>query len=41
MKRAMLDEPTAFRRLQELGSEKNLKLVELARQIVTADEAFQ
>lgn len=40
MKRAMLDEPTACR-LQELGSEKNLKLVELARQIVTADEAFQ
>lgn len=41
MKRALLDEPTAFRRLQKLASEKNLKLVELARQIVTADEAFR
>jgi response regulator NasT len=41
MKRAMLDEPAAFRRLQKLASEKNLKLVALAQQIVTADEAFK
>ncbi|MBC8353193.1 MAG: response regulator [Planctomycetes bacterium] len=41
MKRAMLDEPTAFRRLQKLASDKNLKLVALALQIVTADEAFK
>ena len=41
MKRAALDEPSAFRRLQKLASDKNLKLVEIARMIVTADEAFQ
>ena len=40
MKRAMLDEPAAFRRLQKLASEKNIKLVDLSRQIVTADEAL-
>ncbi len=40
MTRAMLDEPTAFRRLQKLAGEKNLKLVELARQIIVADEAL-
>ena len=41
MKKAGLDEQDAFRRLQKRASEKNLKLVELARMIVTADEAFQ
>jgi response regulator NasT len=41
MKRAGLDEPAAFRRLQKLASDKNLKLVEAARVLVTADEAFQ
>jgi response regulator NasT len=41
MKRATLDEPSAFRRLQKTASEKNLKLVEVARMIVTAEEAFQ
>jgi response regulator NasT len=41
MKKASLDEQDAFRRLQNLASEKNLKLVELARMVVTADEAFQ
>ena len=41
MKKVDLDEQDAFRRLQKLASEKNLKLVELARMIVTADEAFQ
>jgi response regulator NasT len=41
MKKAGLDETSAFRRLQKLASEKNFKLVELARMIVTADEAFQ
>ena len=40
MKRASLDEPDAFRRLQKTASERNLKLVEAARAIVTADEAF-
>jgi response regulator NasT len=41
MKRARLDEPEAFRRLQRLASDRNLKLVEFAQMIVTADEAFQ
>jgi response regulator NasT len=41
MARAALDEPSAFRRLQKLASERNLKLAELARMLVTADEAFQ
>jgi two-component system, response regulator PdtaR len=41
MKRASLDEPGAFRRLQKTASDKNLKLVEAAKMIVTAEEAFQ
>jgi response regulator NasT len=41
MKKAGLDEQSAFRRLQKLASDKNLKLVELSRMIVTADEALQ
>jgi response regulator NasT len=40
MKKAQMDEQAAFRRLQKLASEKNLKLVELARMILTAEEAF-
>ncbi len=40
MKKTGQSEPDAFRRLQKLASEKNLKLVELSRMIVTADEAF-
>jgi response regulator NasT len=39
MRRASLDEPTAFRRLQKTASDKNLKLVDVARMIVTAEEA--
>jgi response regulator NasT len=41
MKRASLDEAGAFRRLQKLASDKNLKLAEVARMIVTAEEAFE
>jgi AmiR/NasT family two-component response regulator len=41
MKRAGLDEPEAFRRLQKLARDKNQRLVEIAHIIVTADEAFQ
>jgi two-component system, response regulator PdtaR len=41
MKRAGLDEADAFRRLQKLASEKNLKLVRIAEMIVTADEAMR
>jgi response regulator NasT len=40
MKRASLDEPSAFRRLQKTASDRNLKLAEVARIIVTAEEAF-
>jgi response regulator NasT len=40
MKRASLDEPSAFRRLQKTASDRNLKLAEAARMIVMADEAF-
>ncbi len=41
MSTARMDEPTAFRRLQKLASEKNRKLVEIAHMIVTAKEALQ
>lgn len=40
MKKANLDEAAAFRRLQKLASDKNLKMVEIARVILTAEEAF-
>ena len=40
MTRAGLSEPDAFRRLQGLSNEKNLKMVEVARMIVTAEEAY-
>ena len=39
MKRTGLAEPDAFRRLQKLASSKCQKLVEIARMIVTAEEA--
>jgi response regulator NasT len=41
MRRAGLDEPTAFRRLQKSASDRNLKLVELARILITAEETLQ
>jgi response regulator NasT len=41
MKQAGLGEQEAFRRLQKTASSKNLKLVELARMIVTAAETLQ
>ncbi|HTI51362.1 MAG TPA: response regulator [Planctomycetaceae bacterium] len=40
MKRGNLDEQSAFTRLQKLASDKNRKMVEIARMIVTAEEAF-
>lgn len=40
MMHAGLDEPTAFRRLQKLSSDKNKKMVEIAKMIITAQEAF-
>jgi two-component system, response regulator PdtaR len=41
MKRAGLDEPTAFRRLQTLSSEKNRKMAQIAEMIITAEEAME
>ncbi len=41
MKKADLDEQEAFRRLQKIASDKNKKLIEIARIILTAEEAFQ
>lgn len=41
MKSLGLDEPAAFARLQKLASSKQMKLVELARNIVLASEAFE
>ncbi|HUG93162.1 MAG TPA: response regulator [Planctomycetaceae bacterium] len=40
MSRGGLSEPDAFRRLQKLSSDKNQKMVEIARMIVTAEEAL-
>lgn len=40
MKKANLDEHEAFRRLQKIASDKNLKLIEIARIILTAEEAY-
>lgn len=41
MKATGLDEPSAFRRLQELAMKSNRKLVEIAEMIVTAEGAFK
>lgn len=40
MKRSGLSEDDAFRRMQKLASQKNQKLIEVARSLVTADEAL-
>jgi two-component system, response regulator PdtaR len=40
MKQARLDEPEAFRRLQNSASNKNLKLADMARIILHADEVL-
>jgi two-component system, response regulator PdtaR len=40
MQRAGLSEPAAFKRLQLLSSQKNKKMVEIARTIVEAEQAF-
>jgi response regulator NasT len=41
MKHALLDETDAFRRLQKLASDRGLKLVAVARMLLTAEEAYQ
>ncbi len=40
MTRAELSEPDAFRRLQKLSSDKNQKMVEIAKMIVVPEEAM-
>ncbi len=40
MKRAGLSEQDAFRRLQKLASDKNMKMIRVAEMIVTAEEAM-
>jgi response regulator NasT len=40
MRKTGLDENDAFRRLQKLASDKNLKLAQVANMILTAEEAF-
>lgn len=40
MKRANLDEPAAFRRLQLLSSQRNAKMIDVARSLVDAEQAF-
>jgi two-component system, response regulator PdtaR len=41
MKKAGLDEPAAFHRLQKLARDQNQKVVEVARMILRAEEAFR
>jgi len=41
MKRTGLEEPDAFRRLQKIATTKCMKLVDVAKTIVTADEVMQ
>jgi len=41
MKKTGLDEHDAFGRLQKLASDKNLRLVDVARMIVTTEAAYQ
>jgi len=40
MKRANLDEQNAFRRLQKMASQQNLRLVQLAQMIVTSENVI-
>ena len=41
MKKARLDEADAFRRLQKLASDRNLKLAAVAQMVLTAGEALE
>lgn len=41
MRNARIDEPEAFRRLQQLSRNKNRKMSEIAQMILTAEEACQ
>jgi response regulator NasT len=41
MRRLGVDEPEAFRRLRKVSADQNRKLVEVARTVLAAEEAFQ
>lgn len=41
MKQAGLDEPTAFKRLQQLARDKRMKLAEVSRMVITAADALR
>jgi two-component system, response regulator PdtaR len=41
MKRLRVDEPDAFRRLRKLAADHNRKLIEVAQEVLTADELFR
>ena len=41
MKRLRVDEEEAFRRVRKLASDQNLKLVEVSRRVIAAEEVFQ
>ena len=41
MKKTGLDENEAFRRLQKISSERNMKLVEIAQTILLSEEVFR
>jgi two-component system, response regulator PdtaR len=41
MKQAKLDEGDAFKRLQDLASNKNQKMIEIAKMVVTMRDAFE
>lgn len=40
MQRVGLDEPAAFKRLQKMSQDKNQKLIDAARTIISAEQAF-
>ena len=40
MKRGSLDEPDAFRRLQQLATEERRKLIDIAHMILVSEKAF-
>jgi response regulator NasT len=41
MRRLRVDETDAFRRLRRLSSDRNWKVIEIARQVLKAEEVFE
>jgi len=41
MRRLAVDEADAFRRMRKLSSERNWRLIELAREVLKSDEIFE